>query len=207
MDAAAFLTTIQGDRHAQPTSSTPAKPSPAEAPSAPQARKRGLSLRSQTIGALPILDRLLRRMHLAKFLRAALPPEDRRTKLSPSKALLVLLRNLLVSREPIYGVGEWAARHAPDLLGLTTADIDRLNDDCVGRALDRLFQADVPSLVLAVATHAIKEFAVSLDELHNDSTTVSFYGAYTDADGQEQRFRAGPRWPSPSATTRITVPI
>jgi len=51
-------------------------------------------------------------MQLEEFLRAALPPEDGRTKISPVKALLVLLRNLLVAREPIYGVGEWAARQA-----------------------------------------------------------------------------------------------
>ena len=62
-------------------------------------------------------------MRLEDFLRSALPPEDRRTKLSPVKALLVLLRNLLVSREPIYGVGEWAARHAADALGLLSQDI------------------------------------------------------------------------------------
>jgi transposase len=155
------------------------------------ARSARETLRSYTVGALPILGDLVRRMRLEEFLRAALPPEDRRTKLSPAKALLVLLRNLLVSREPIYGVGEWAARHAPDLLGLATAEIDRLNDDCVGRALDRLFLADVPSLVLAVATHAVKEFNVSLDELHNDSTTVSFCGAYPSA-ALEQRFLGQP---------------
>ncbi len=170
------------------SSSTPAKPSPAEVPSAPRARKRGLSLRSQTMGALPILNQLLRRTRLAEFLRAALPPEDRRTKLSPVKALLVLLRNLLVSRGPIYGLGEWAASYVPDVLGLTPEEIGRLNDDGVGRALDRLFQADVPSLVLAAATHVVKEFGVSLDELHNDSTTVSVCGAYTRADGQERAF-------------------
>jgi transposase len=130
-------------------------------------------------------------MRLEEFLRDCLPPEDRRTKLSPAKALLVLLRNLLVSREPIYGVGEWAARHAPDLLGLATVDMDRLNDDCVGRALDRLFLSDVPSLVLSVVTHAVKEFGVSLDELHNDSTTVSFCGDYTGA-ATEQRFLGQP---------------
>ena len=151
------------------------------------ARSARETLHSYTVGALPILGDLIRRMRLEEFLRAALPPEDRRAKLSPVKALLVLLRNLLVSREPIYGVGEWAARHAPDLLGLATAEIDRLNDDCVGRALDRLFLADVPSLVLAVATHAVKEFHVGLDELHNDSTTVSFCGAYASA-AMEQRF-------------------
>ena len=155
------------------------------------ARAARKTLRSYTVGALPILDELIRRMRLAEFLRAALPAEDRRTKLSPAKALLVLLRNLLVSREPIYGVGEWAARHAADLLGLATADIDRLNDDCVGRALDRLFVADVPSLVLSVATHAVKEFGVSLDELHNDSTTVTFCGAYSAA-AEERRFLGRP---------------
>jgi transposase len=155
------------------------------------ARSARETLRSYTVGALPILDDLMRRMRLAEFLRAALPPEDRRMKLSPVKALLVLLRNLLVSREPIYGVGEWAARHAPDLLGLASLDIERLNDDCVGRALDRLFLADVPSLVLSVAAHAVKEFDVRLDELHNDSTTISFCGAYASA-ALEQRFLGRP---------------
>ena len=158
-----------------------AKASSAESPSAPIARKQGQSLCSQTVGALPILNRLFKRIRLEEFLHAALPSHDARTKLSPAKALLVLLRNLLVSREPIYGVGEWAARHAPDLLGLTSAEIGRLNDDRVGRALDQLFAADVPSLVLTVATHVVKEFGVRLDELHNDSTTVSFCGAYADA--------------------------
>jgi transposase len=154
--------------------------------SPPQARKKGRVLQSATVGALPILNKFLRRMRLEEFLRDALPPEDRRTKLSPTKALLVLLRNLLISREPIYGVGEWAARHAADALGLAQQDIRLLNDDSVGRALDRLFVADVPSLVLAVATHVVKEFDVSLDELHNDSTTVTFCGAYSQAAAGQQ---------------------
>ena len=173
---------------ARQSSATKSARSLAEKPVTPTARTRRHTLRSSTVGALPILNEFLRRMRLAEFLRAALPPEDRRTKLSPVKALLVLLRNLLVSREPIYGIGEWAARHAADALGLAPTEIERLNDDGVGRALDRLFVGDVPSLVLAVATHVVREFGVSLDELHNDSTTVSFCGAYTRADGQQQAF-------------------
>ena len=110
-----------------------------------------------------------------------MPKEDGRTKLSPTKALLVLLRNLLLSREPIYGLGEWAARYAPDLLGLSENEVGLLNDDRVGRALDKLFAADAPSLILAVATHVVKEFGLRLGELHNDSTSVSFFGAYLDA--------------------------
>jgi transposase len=173
-----------------PRAKNPAQ-SLAEPPAPPKARTGRHLLHSSTIGALPILNHFLRRMRLEDFLRSALPPEDRRTKLSPVKALLVLLRNLLLSREPIYGVGEWAARHAPQTLGLLSQDLPRLNDDGVGRALDRLFMADVPSLVLAVATHVVKEFGVTLDELHNDSTTVTFCGAYTQA-ATSQRYLGRP---------------
>jgi transposase len=44
---------------------------------------------------------------------------------------------------------------------------------------------------MAVVRQVIREFAVSLDELHNDSTTVSFYGAYNEA-GQESEQRGFP---------------
>ncbi len=157
-------------------------------PSPPQARRGGRILQSVTVGALPILNRILDRMRLAEFLHAALPPEDRRMKLSPVKGLLLLVRNVLVSREPIYGVGEWAARHAHDLLGLGPQETQLLNDDRVGRALDKLFAADVPALTLAVAAHVVREFGVRLDELHNDSTTISFYGAYSAAAEERRAF-------------------
>jgi len=42
--------------------------------------------------------------------------------------------------------------------------------------------------VLAVARHVVQEFGVSLDELHNDSTTVSFYGAYSAAAEERRAF-------------------
>jgi transposase len=44
---------------------------------------------------------------------------------------------------------------------------------------------------MAVVRHVIREFAISLDELHNDSTTVSSYGGY-DAAGQESEQRGRP---------------
>lgn len=135
------------------------------------------TLRCYTVGALPILNHFLRRMKLEEFFRDYLPAEDPRSKLSPAKGLLVLWRNLLVSREPVYGVGEWAARHAPHLLGLSREEVGLLNDDRLGRELDLLFFAEIPSLALAAVTHIVREFALALEELHNDSTTVTFSGA------------------------------
>jgi len=84
-----------------------------------RARAGGQTLQSYSIGALPIANRLLERMQLECFLKQHLP-RDRRTMVVPtSRCLLLLLRNILLSREPIYGIVEWAERFAPELLGLT----------------------------------------------------------------------------------------
>src|SRR5262245_40122336 len=155
------------------------------------AQADGLELRSYDVGALPLLNRIVERMQLRRILGDHLPRDDSRTELPTVTALLVLLANLLMAREPAYGVGEWATLFPPDLLGLRQQDLSRLHDDRLGRSLDRMFEGIGPTLIMAVVRHVIQEFAISLDELHNDSTTVSFYGAY-DAAGQESDQRGRP---------------
>ena len=178
----------------------PSRPrDPAASPQRPgtTARAAGRTLNSCHIGVLPILDRLFRRLRLTQFLSDHLPREDRRSRVSTATGLLLLLKNLLVSREPLYGIGEWAARHVPGLLGLSSAQLPSLNDDRVGRCLDRLFDADIPTLTLAVVVHAVREFAVELDELHNDSTTITFHGDYESADEERTlrgRLRPAVTW-------------
>src|SRR5450432_3278268 len=97
------------------------------------ARVAAATLISRRVAALPILDRLLTRLRLEVFLRDHLPREDSRCRVPTATALLILLKNLLISRQPLYGVGEWAARYLPQLLGLTPTQLPSLNDDRVGR--------------------------------------------------------------------------
>jgi transposase len=151
------------------------------------ARSKGRTLSSCRIGALPILNRILERMQLDEFLQSYLPRADRRCRIRPAVGVTLLLKNVLLCREPLYGVGEWAARYAPEALGFTDTQLPSLNDDRVGRCLDRLFQCDVSSLVLALVTQVVSEFQVDLDELHNDSTTITFHGAYADSSEEQQR--------------------
>jgi transposase len=151
------------------------------------ARSKGRVLNSYRVGALPIINQLLERTRLEEFLRSYLPRADRRCRIAPSIGVMLLLKNVLLSREPLYGIGEWAARFDPEALGFADSQLPSLNDDRVGRCLDRLFQSDITSLVLALATHVVREFQVDLDELHNDSTTITFHGAYADAAQEEKR--------------------
>src|SRR3954463_9201832 len=151
------------------------------------AQADGLQLRSYDVGALPLLNRIIERMQLRRILGDHLPRDDSRTELPTVTALLVLFANLLLAREPVYGVGDWAALFPPDLLGLRPKDLPRLHDDRLGRSLDRMFEGIGPTLIMAVVRQVIQEFQVSLDELHDDSTTVSFYGAYDEAAEESQQ--------------------
>ena len=66
---------------------------------------------------------------------------------------------------------------------MTEPEVDGLNDDRVGRALEALFDADRASLLTAVVLRAVHEFAVDTAQLRNDSTSISLHGAYRGAVG------------------------
>jgi len=162
-----------------------------------------VTLHSHTIGALPLVNHVLKRLRVAEFFARHLPPPDPRAQLAPLTALAVLTRNLVLARVPLYGLGEWARTSVPSLLGLAPEQVALLHDDRVGRALDRLFDADRHALLTDLVVHMIKEFQVSLEQLHNDSTTVTCTGPTTR---RPARPSGGSRRSSlPSGTTRITV--
>jgi transposase len=144
---------------------------------------------SHRLGALPLINHFLDRIGLDAALARWLPEPDRRFKLTPATAIRLLVVNLLVGRAPLYGLGEWAAPYAPGLLGLPGGDTAWLNDDRVGRALLTLFDADRASLLTDLIVGVIREFNVDTAEMHNDSTSVSVHGQYTEADGRPRRGR------------------
>jgi transposase len=144
-------------------------------------------LRSQEIGALPIVNHFLSRLGFAELLRDYLPVPDVRAKLQPVESLGVLVRNLILAREPLYCQGEWAERKVPELLGLRPEQVALINDDRIGRALDRLFDADRSALLTDFVLHMVQEFNVDLEQFHNDSSTITLQGEYKDADGRSVR--------------------
>ena len=159
---------------------------------------------TRTNPALAIVDRILQRIHWRSFStrtstrRSTLPDRSRDRRHPPAQERAALPRAAL---------WRWRMGGAvlPEALGFADTQLPSLNDDRVGRCLDRLFRSDVTSLVFALATHVVREFQVDLDELHNDSTTVTFHGVYADATEEEKRGQAT-RWPPPGATTKTIGP-
>src|SRR3974390_715927 len=150
-------------------------------------------LSSQALGALPIVSRFLDRLGIEAMLERHLPDGDARVLMAVARTIRVLVVNLCVEREPLYGIAEWAARFDPAALCLEPDEGALLCDDRVGRALDQLFDCDRASLLTALAVRAIKEFGIDCSQLHNESTSITLYGDYLQADGRERGGGAGRR--------------
>jgi hypothetical protein len=126
-------------------------------------------LESCQLGALPVINHFLTRMDLAGVLERHLPCWDAPTTLPAARAIGVLVANLCVEREPLYGLAGWAAAFEPGLLDLRPGEAELLNDDRVARALDQLFDSYRGSLLTGLVLHAVREFGVDCSQLHNDS--------------------------------------
>jgi transposase len=132
-------------------------------------------------------------MGLAALLEKYVPTTDPRCRVAHAKALGVLLRSIVVEREPIYRAQETVHGFATGLFGVAGENLHSLSDDRLGRALDRLFEADRAALLTEVVLAVAKRFAVQLDQLHNDSTSIAFCGQYRD---QRPSRRSGKRAPA-----------
>lgn len=148
---------------------------------------------TEVLGALPIVNHFLARIGLDEVVDRYLPANDARLRLDPAVVIGVVVRNLIIDHRPVYALSEWAAPYDPAVLGLGADDAAALNDDRVGRMLDRLFDADRASLITQAVLAAVREFAVELHQLHNDSTTVTFSGAYPAATGAARGGKATPK--------------
>jgi len=148
-------------------------------------------LHSERLGPLPLVNHFIDRIGLESLLdRHVL--SDARCAVPHARALGVLLRSIIVEREPIYRQQETVHGFASGMFGVGSEEMNHLSDDRLGRALDHLFDADRAALLTEVALAVAERFDVNFDECHNDSTTISFYGSYRGASGRKIRGRTAP---------------
>ncbi|MDA8268033.1 MAG: IS1634 family transposase [Actinomycetota bacterium] len=144
------------------------------------------TLNSESIGAVPIVNWFLDRMGVFERLERFVPHDDARLRLAPAAVIGVVLRNIIVRHRPVYAIAEWAQPFDPSVLGLSAGDAEALNDDRVGRMLDRLFDADRATLITETVLAAVRAFEVDLSQLHNDSTTVTVTGSDYPGGGEQR---------------------
>ena len=101
----------------------------------PHQRAR-FTLQSERLGPLPLINHFLERIGLEQLLDRHVP-SDARCAVPHARALGVLLRSIIVEREPIYHQQETVHGFASGMFGFRGQEMEHLCDDRLGRALDR----------------------------------------------------------------------
>lgn len=136
-----------------------------------------LKLDSKSISSLPIVNHFMNRLNLADALNKFVPSKPNMA-FKHSEAIALFIRNILIERQPLYNLAQWAKQYDAEWIGLKGVNPKILNDDRIGRSLNALFEADRASLMTEIVLNMINEFNLDTAQFHNDSTSVTVHGNY-----------------------------
>ena len=111
--------------------------------------------------------------------------------LSPGQVMKAMILNGLgFLSAPIYLFETFFVEKATEHLIGQGVTPEQLNDDRIGRALDKYHQAGTTKLFTAIALKAAMKFQVSMKSVHLDSSSISVEGAYKNCQGKSQEVEA-----------------
>src|SRR6478736_4753796 len=140
---------------------------------------------TQNVGALPVIAKYLDRLKIADHVNELVPWEG---EVPLGTLVEVMICNRLLNPKAMFRIDAWAQGAAvSDYFDL---DAGQLNDDRLGRALERIAAHSDPVQTAAVLT-AIKTFKLDVSQVHYDITGIELFGAY------EMEFAEGETPPKP----------
>jgi transposase len=97
----------------------------------------------------------------------------------------MILNGLGFANRQLYLVPQYFANKPVEHLLGKGITADMLNDDCLGRTLDWIYEHDPTTLFAGIALQARNRFDVKAEHLHVDTTSFSVSGAYLPQAGTE----------------------
>jgi transposase len=131
------------------------------------------------VAHLPLVLGVIRKLNVAALIDSFCPPPPANV-LSCGRGVEALLLAILDGHHALYKVG--ARLEERGMLPLLQPGLTRtsLHDYRLGQILDALFAAHLNRVFGAIALNALEVYAISTPWLHQDTTTITLYGAYAD---------------------------
>src|SRR3989454_3027981 len=145
------------------------------------------------VAHLPLVLGVVRKLNVAALIDTFGPPHPA-PLLSCGRGVEALLLAILDGHHALYKVGARLADRG--MLPLLQPGLQRasLHENRLGQILDTLFAANLNRVFGAIALNALEVYALSTSWLHQDTTTITLYGAYEE----EARPVKGPVPPRPA---------
>lgn len=137
-----------------------------------------MQLSAKNPGAANLMAHLCSELQITRTVNNMVTWDTKQWNVSPGTLITALAINALVERQPLYNVQHFY--ECMDLPLLFEEDIQAkdLNDDALGRALDRLAEIDCRQLLGTVACQAARIEDMDIRSVHADTTSFSVYGDY-----------------------------
>ncbi len=133
--------------------------------------------RVEHLNHLGIVAEVCREIGVAEWLNQH-DPENRQQVSVGTATVAMVLNGLGFSNRQLYLLPQFFADKPIEHLLGTGIKAEDLNDDCLGRTLDWLYEQDVTQLFAGIALRARKAFGITAGRLHADTTSFSVQGAY-----------------------------
>ncbi len=117
-------------------------------------------------------------------------PNKNGAEIAPAQVLCMMVMNIINASRPLYLMENWLEDY---LDGVTERRIEagKYNDDRLARNLDWLFGADRNSMLADVSKTAMDVYALEVDRIHNDTTSITFSGAYDNPEEEAVKLKVG----------------
>jgi transposase len=148
-----------------------------------------LETRFKHVNVLPMVKHYMDQLDLFNLFKKYVPATAD-SLADHAESLCILTANIICDNKPLYKVQEWLSQYSDGLVGAPVA-MSLFNDDRLARALSALFHSDRNSLMTEVSGHAISVHNLLTDQVHTDSTTVSFIGKYDTPDSEAVKLKHG----------------
>src|SRR3989475_4871176 len=140
-----------------------------------------MEYQTERLDHLGIVAGVCREVGIAEWLdeRAG---EQRRSVSMGTATVPMILNGLGFSNRQLYLVPQYFKNKPVEHLLGEGITADMLNDDCLGRTLDWLYEHDVTTLFAGLALQARRRFGIQAQYLHIDTTLFSVSGDYATKD-------------------------
>jgi transposase len=144
--------------------------------------------RVASVAHLPLVLGVLRKLEIATLIDSIIPSHQDQV-VSAGRAVEALVLSILDGHHALYKVGRRLDERG--MLALLQPGLapQSLHDSRLGQTLDALYGANLHTVFSAIALRTLDIYRIGTPWIHQDTTTISFYGAYEDGEGDHK----GPR--------------
>ncbi len=146
---------------------------------------------AKVINHLGLVSAMFNNLEIGELIDSVIPP-DERNKLTVGDCVKVLVINGLgYTKKPLYLTAEFFKNKPIDRLikkGITSKDI---NDDVLGRALDKLYEENLTLLFSQIAYRVANYLNIDVTKVHGDTSSKVMFGSYEPSENQPEIVKHG----------------